>query len=112
MTPTPDRESVLYLRLPHSLKRQIQTVATDAGMSTNAWAVNVLRLALRSEHGLPDPPPAAAPLPTPTDALYAYLTDTTLTTPCGRTGTCPGLTDPPEALHGVLWCQDCGIRLG
>lgn len=113
MTPTPDpnRESVLYLRLPHGLKRQIQAAATAAGLSTNAWAVNVLRLALQRDQGLPDPPPAAAPLPSPSDVLHAYLTDSPLTTPCGRTGSCTGTTGTPERIHGVSWCTECRIRL-
>lgn len=81
-------------------------------MTTNSWAVNILRLAILTEQGLPTPPPASAPLPTPSEALHAYLTDKPLTTPCGKIGTCPGLTTPSESLHGVLWCTTCGIRLG
>ena len=112
MPPNPDRERVLYVRMPDSLKQEIDAAADAAGLSRNAWAANVLRLALRAQHGLPAPPPAAAPIPSPADALHAYLTDVPLTTPCGRTGTCTGLTDTPDALHGLLWCHECGIRLG
>ena len=112
MTHNPDREAVLYLRLPNHLKEEILRQSQAEGLSLNAWCVNVLRLTIRNALGLPPPPPANAPLPTPSEALHAYLTDTTLTTPCGRTGTCTGLTSPPETLHGVPWCQECGIRLG
>ena len=112
MPPNPDRERVLYVRMPDSLKREIDAAADAAGLSRNSWAANVLRLALREQRGLPAPPPAAAPIPSPADALHAYLTDVPLTTPCGRTGTCTGLTDAPDALHGLLWCHECGIRLG
>lgn len=112
MTHNPDRESVLYLRLPHGLKRDLQACATEAGLSTNAWAVNVLRLALREMRGFPAPPPALAPLPTPAESLRAYLAGEPLLTPCGQQGTCAGLDGDPEVLHGVRWCRECGIRLG
>ena len=108
----PDAEAVLYIRVPGHLKNQITDTAHTAGLSITAWCANILRLALREQHGLPNPPPATTPLPTPAEALHAYLTQQNLTTPCGRTGTCTGLTSPPEALHGVLWCTECGIRLG
>jgi hypothetical protein len=107
----PDAEAVLYIRVPGAIKNQVADTAQQHGLSINAWAANIIRLALRQEQGLPAPPPAAAPLPSPAEALHAYLTNTTLTTPCGRTRTCTGLTDPPEALHGLLWCAECGIRL-
>ncbi len=112
MPPNPDRETVVYLRLPAHLKAELHTAARNAGLSLNAWAANALRLQARNDRGLPAPPPAAAPIPSPADALHAYLTDAPLTTPCGRTGTCTGLTDAPDALHGLLWCHECGIRLG
>ena len=107
----PDAEAVLYIRVPGWLKNQIMEQADLEGTSINTWCANELRLAIRNSLGLPPPPPAAAPLPTPSDALHAYLTDTPLTTPCGRTRTCTGLTEPPETLNGLSWCIECGIRL-
>ena len=113
MTPNnPDRETVIYLRLPKSLKERTREAAENDGLSINAWTANVLRLNLTERQGFPPPPPAQHPLPTPEQTLHSYLTDEPLVTPCGRSGACPGTTDSPEVLHGVHWCRECGIRLG
>lgn len=112
MPSNPDRETVIYLRIPTSLKSAVKEAANGSGLSTNAWVANVLRLALRTGENLPPPPPAVAPLPTPAESLHSYLTDEPLVTPCGRSGSCPGTTDSPEILHGVHWCRECGIRIG
>lgn len=112
MTPNPDRETVLYLRIPLHLKGEIAKWAKRSGMSQNAWAANVLRLAVRGEYGMPDPPPAVAPLATPAEALRAYLAEETILTPCGERTACPGTESDPEMLHGIPWCRACGIRLG
>lgn len=108
----PDRETVIYLRLPKSLKELIRESAASDELSINAWITNVLRLHLRQRQGFPPPPPAQAALPTPEQTLHSYLTEEPLVTPCGRSGSCTGTTDSPEVLHGVHWCRECGIRLG
>ena len=108
----PDRERVIFLRVPDSLKEQIRTAAESDGLSVTAWVANVLRLHLRGAQGFPPPPPAQAALPGPAESLHSYLTDQPLVTPCGRSGACPGTTDSPEVLHGVHWCRECGIRIG
>lgn len=111
VTHSPDAEAVLYVRVPGQLKNEITAAADAAGISITSWCANQLRLALRSERGFPPPPPAAAPLPGPAEALHAWVHDTPLITPCGQTGTCAGLTEPADTLHGVRWCSSCGIRL-
>jgi hypothetical protein len=112
ITHNPDAEAVLYVRVPGAFKNELARAAEAAGLSINAWCANQLRLALRESRGLPAPPPAAAPLPTPAESLFAWLHDEPLITPCGKQGTCPGLSEEPEVLAGVRWCASCGIRLG
>jgi len=107
----PDAEAVLYIRVPGTLKNELTDAADRDGLSITSWCANQLRLALRESRGIPTPPPAPVPLPGPAEALHAYLVDEPLVLPCGKTGTCAGLTDPPEVLHGLRWCAGCGIRL-
>mgnify|MGYP003349224198 CR=1 FL=1 len=65
--------AVLHVQLPPALKNSVVEAAGHAGMSVTGWVANVLRLAVRGELGIPEPPPPSRPLPTPAESLLAYL---------------------------------------
>ena len=101
--------AVLHIQLPPALKNSVVEAAGHAGMSVTGWVANVLRLAVRGELGIPEPPPPSRPLPTPAESLLAYLTGERVIGPCGRSWPCDAVSGT-EVVAGVEWCR-CGIRL-
>lgn len=101
--------AVLHVQLPAGLKNSVVEAAGHAGMSVTGWVANVLRLAARGELGLPAPPPASRPLPTPAEALLSYVGGERLLGPCGRSWPCDAAGDLEE-VGGVSWCP-CGVRV-
>lgn len=101
--------AVLHVQLPADLKNSVVEAAAAAGMSVTGWVANALRSAARHGLGLPDPPPASHPLPTPAEVVSSYVTGERLLGPCGRGWPCDAAGDVEE-LGGVTWCR-CGIRV-
>ena len=101
--------AVLHVQLPADLKNAVVEAAGHAGMSVTGWVANVLRLAARGELGIPEPPPPSRPLPTPAEALLAYLSGERTIGPCGKGWPCDAARDT-QTVGGVEWCA-CGIRL-
>lgn len=106
----PGSTAYVHTRVPGEVKNLCVTAARAAGLSVNAWAANVLRLAALDAAGFPPPPPAAHPLPDPAATVAAYATGERLLGPCGRRWPCDA-AGPLEELAGVSWCG-CGIRVG
>jgi len=85
--------------------------AKKLGVPYTNWAVLALVKHLNDETGVPEPPPARAPLPSPVDELNAYLRGERLLLPCGREGlSCPG-TERIEFVGGLGFCPECRIRV-
>ena len=107
----PDTLTHVVLRLPGRLKNEMVAHAESLGVPYTQWCVETLVRAVRDGQGLPPPPPAVAPLPTPVDSLQAYLRGERLLLPCGREGlSCVG-TESPERLGSSLYCRECHIRV-
>lgn len=104
-----DAIAVVYVRMPGWLKNQIVDWCGKSELSVNSWAANVLKRALEEEWGLPEPPPAAAPLPTPYSVVSSYLSGETVLEPCGEPSPC-GRTEVVD-VAGVGYCDKCNIRL-
>ena len=104
-----DATAYLAIRIPGWLKNDIHALCASQGVSMNNWALTVLKTAVDAAHGLPAPPPAQAPLPTPADQIRAWATGERLRTPGGRSGTWPGLT--PIDFAGMHICPQCRIRV-
>jgi hypothetical protein len=88
----PGSTQYVHTRVPAEVKDACVTAARAAGLSVNAWAANVLRLAALGATGFPPPPPASHPLPDPGTVLAAYATGERLLGPCGedRSRSSPG----------------------
>lgn len=104
-------EVYLQVRLPGWLKNQVIDHCETLGCSLNAWLVEALRSGLRAGQGLPEPPPARAPLPTVADQIRAWAAGESIMTPCGRVGSCPGTESEPWSHDGMGFCTECGIRV-
>jgi len=103
--------ATIVLRLPGKQKNRLVEHAEKLGVAYTNWCIQMLMRALDEELGLPEPPPARAPIPTQTDMIHAYLTGDKILLPCGREGVgCAG-TDSPERFGGASFCPECRIRV-
>lgn len=101
----------IQVRIPGRLKNEIISLAAEQNCSVNIWITQILESAVRAKKGIPEPPPARAPLPTVRDELRAYLKGEKLLTPCGREGSCTGTETPPMLVDGLGFCSECSIRV-
>lgn len=106
----PDSSNYLQVRLPGWLKNDIIDHCQKLGCSLNAWLVESLRASLRVERGLPEPPPARAPLPTTADQIRAWAVGEKLLTPCGKME-CPAMSGDTWEHDSMGFCVHCGIRV-
>lgn len=104
-------DGILYLRVPGWLKNELVDQADAAGLSLAAYVGAILHRIARQDAGLPEPPPARAPIPTITDVLHEYATGEPLLTPCGKQRTCDGLDATPRTIGSIQFCAVCDIRL-
>lgn len=111
--PQPATGNLAYLqiRLPGWLKNQIITHTQNQNTTLNAWLIEAIQHALRTDLQLPPPPPAAAPPPTTADMIRQWATGQRTITPCGKTQPCTGQTQTGQWTHdGMHFCTECGIR--
>lgn len=102
----------LQVRLPAELKNAVIDRCEALGCSLNAWLVEVLRKGLRDDLGLPEPPVAKAPLPTPADMIREWAAGERLLMPCGAVEPCPAVGPDGTWEHdGMGFCVECGIRV-
>jgi hypothetical protein len=102
----------LQIRLPAELKNAVIDRCEALQCSLNAWLVEALQKALRDELGLPEPPPAKAPLPTPADMIREWAAGERLLMPCGKTEPCSATSTSGSWVHdGMGFCVECGIRV-
>ena len=107
----PDVLNYLQVRIPGYLKNEVIQRCKELDCTLNAWMTQVLISALREQKGLPEPPQAVVPRPTAAEEFAAWATGEQILTPCGRLGSCSGLTDEPIRLDGMEFCKECSIRL-
>jgi hypothetical protein len=102
----------LQVRLPATIKNAIIDRCEALQCSLNAWMVEALQKALRDELGLPEPPPAKTPLPTPADMIRQWAVGEPVLMPCGATEPCPAVTADGVWVHDHMgFCTTCGIRV-
>ena len=102
----------LQVRLPATLKNAVIDRCEALQCSLNAWLVEALQKALRDDLGLPEPPPAKAPLPTPADMIREWAVGERVSMPCGKVGRCAAVGDDGVWSHdGMGFCVSCGIRV-
>ena len=115
MPRSPQRASgpaFLQVRLPAELKNAVIDRCEALECSLNAWLVEALRKGLRDDLGLPEPPPAKAPLPTPADMIREWAAGERVLFPCGRTDNCTAVAPDGAWVHdGMGFCRECGIRV-
>ena len=107
----PDASYQIHVKVPGSLKQQIVSHAAKLGVPVGTWIVAVLRSALYHQQGLPEPPRAFAPLPTPAEEIRAYAEGRKVLTPCGKQGSCAGTEQPPVTIGEMGFCRECDIRI-
>lgn len=100
-----------HIRLPGWLKNQVIEVTKKNNTNVNGWITEVIRRGLREEWGLPEPPPAVAPLPTTADQIRLWVSGEKILTPCGKVNTCFGTQNEPYRHSGMSFCKECDIRV-
>lgn len=107
----PETGNYIQIRLPGWLKNDIIAHCDKLGCSLNAWLLEAVQAALRADRGLPEPPPARAPLPTTADQIRVWATGERLLLPCGKFGSCDGFAGDTWEHDGMGFCLSCGIRV-
>jgi hypothetical protein len=87
------------------LKNEILQAAQNENTSIQQWCNTILLDAIRTHKKLPNLQNGTH-LPTPAEALHAYLTGTTTLNPCGKTNCTP----IPINLDNHTYCDTCGCR--
>lgn len=106
----PDTPNYIQLRLPGWLKNDIISHCETLGCSLNAWLIEAVQTALRSDRGLPEPPQARAPIPTTADQIRAWAVGERLLMPCGKSE-CSAYEGDTWSHDGMGFCRECGIRV-
>lgn len=101
----------IIIRLPGSVKNDLIRVARKNRVSMTAWVVETIRRGIREEWGIPEPPPAVAPLPTPADLIESAALNRPVITPCGKVGVCEGTGLSTVDHNGMSFCSVCQIRV-
>lgn len=87
------------------LKNAIQDAAATEQTSIQQWCNTILLDAIRTGKKLPALQDGTH-LPTPAEALHAYLTGTPTLMPCGKTNCTP----EPVIADQHTYCNTCGCR--
>lgn len=106
----PDVANYLQIRLPGWLKNEIIHHCETIGCSLNAWLVEAMQASLREGRGLPEPPPARAPLPTTADQIRAWAVGERVMMPCGKLQ-CDADKGGTWVHDSMGFCRECGIRV-
>ena len=101
----PDQKYNLVVLVEGWLKNQIIETAAAEQTSIQQWCNTILLDAIRTHKKLPTLKNGTH-LPTPAEALHAYLTGTTTLMPCGKTNCTP----EPIQLDHQTYCNTCGCR--
>lgn len=102
----------IQVRLPGWLKNDLIAHTAELDCTLNAWLVEAIQAQLRADRGLPDPPPAHAPLPTTADMIREWAVGERVVMPCGRSEGCSVVGEDGRWAHdGMGFCVDCGIRV-
>ena len=108
---SPEDPTYVQIRLPGWLKNQIIEHCESLDCTLNAWLVETVIAAIRQEQGLPQPPPARAPLPTVADQIRAWALGERMVMPCGKTESCAAFDGDTWHHDGMGFCNSCGIRV-
>jgi hypothetical protein len=109
---TSDGETVaLHLKIPAWVKALIAEAAEEEGMSMSQYCAHVLSMRARDTIGIPNPPPAAAPIPSISDVLRSYVDGSKLIGPCGKPWPCEYSEDSSKFIGDVEFCGECNIRV-
>lgn len=106
----PEVGNYIQVRIPGWLKNDIIDHCAKLECSLNAWLVEAIQAALRSDRGLPEPPQARAPLPTTADQIRAWAVGERLIMPCGKQQ-CSADQGGTWVHDGMGFCRECNIRV-
>ena len=93
--------------LPGWLKNDLIAHCAKKKVSLNEWLVNRIYNDILEDRGIPEPPQARAPIPTPADQIRAWAMGEKLTMPCGQTS-CDMVV---EEVGTAGYCKTCRIRV-
>lgn len=105
------RVSVL---MPRWVKDELRKAADEVGLPVSTYSSYALVRAARDTIGVPEPPPASAPVPTVSDVLRAYVegNDDRLIGPCGERWPCGYDPDSSKYIGKIEFCDVCNVRVG
>lgn len=101
----------MQLRVDGELKNALIAQADRDGVSLNTLMIEMIKRWIREGRGIPEPPPARAPLPSEFDVLTAWINGEQVLTPCGKRGTCDGMEGKTTTNGPLTFCTTCGIRV-
>lgn len=107
----PDAQTYVMVRMDGRLKNELAKHCRAQDVSMNAWLIEIIKYGIRHQKGVPQPPPAVAPLPTAAEVVRAWAQGEKVLTPCGKRGECYGTNNDPDMHDGMGFCRECGIRV-
>jgi hypothetical protein len=102
----------LHISLPLWVKELVFAAAEKEETSVSQYCAHVLSTLARDTIGIPNPPPAAAPIPSVSDVLRAYVAgEDKLIGPCGEPWPCEYDQDQSNYIGECEFCNHCGVRV-
>ena len=107
----PNASVSLHVHMPVWVKELVAATAEEEGMSMSQFCAHVLAVAARDTIGIPEPPPAVAPLPTVSDVLRTYIEGSKMIGPCGNAWPCEYSEEASKFIGDAEFCGSCNVRV-
>lgn len=107
----PNKSVGLHIHMPQWVKELVASAAEEEGLSMSQYCAHVLAMRARDTIGVPNPPPAAAPIPSVSDVLRSYVDGGKLIGPCGEPWPCQYSEDSSKFIGDVEFCGECNVRV-
>lgn len=93
------------------VKQYMIDASEKAGMTLGTYCSMIMLAGARDTLDIPQPPAAAAPVPTISDVLRCYVEGSSLIGPCGERWPCKYEQSDSNFLGDIEFCGSCNIRV-
>ena len=107
----PNKQVSIHMSMPAWVKELIAEAAEAEGMSMSQYCAHILALRARDTIGIPNPPPAVAPIPTVSDVLRTYVDGSKMIGPCGEPWPCEYREESSKFIGDAEFCGTCNVRV-
>lgn len=101
----------MHIHVEPWVKSFVMAAAEEEGLTLGEYCSLVLLAGASGSLNIPQPPPAAAPIPSVSDVLRSYVEGSSLIGPCGEPSPCQYGERDSKFIGDVEFCGSCNIRV-